>query len=129
MSVGPAERAPSASRRREFRLSTIPAFCDGVRQDHGADPVRNEVHGPAAPTSSNRQLIGVCQYLRLLRGAVGDELERRGFAVSERCVKLVAVEQLPAAAVRGETAGGHQLPEGARGDARVGDGFFHRHPG
>ena len=46
----------------------------------------------------------------------------------ERCVELVAVEQLPAPAVRGETPGGHQFADGARGDARVGDGFLHRHP-
>ena len=49
--------------------------------------------------------------------------------MAERAVELVPVEELPAAAVRGETPGGHQLAEGATGDARVGDGFLHRHPG
>ena len=49
--------------------------------------------------------------------------------MTEGAVELITVEELPAAAVRGEAPGGHQLAEGARGDARVGDGFLHRHPG
>ena len=49
--------------------------------------------------------------------------------MAERAVELVPVEELPAAAVRGKTPGGHQLAEGATGDARVCDGFLHRHPG
>lgn len=42
---------------------------------------------------------------------------------------LVAMKQLPAAAVRGDSPSGHQLAEGARGNARVGDGLVHGHPG
>lgn len=44
-------------------------------------------------------------------------------------VELVAMEELPAAAVRREAPGGHELAEGAGGDGRVGDGLVHGYPG
>jgi hypothetical protein len=49
--------------------------------------------------------------------------------VAEGSVELVAVEKLPAAAVRGNAPGGHPFAEGASWDARIGDGLFHGHPG
>jgi hypothetical protein len=36
--------------------------------------------------------------------------------MSERRVELLAVKELPAAAVRGDSPGGHQLADGARED-------------
>jgi len=63
------------------------------------------------------------------RGAVSDEPQVGLSAVSERLVEVVSVKELPAAAVRRYASGGHEHAEGARGDARVGDGRFHGHPG